>query len=269
MEGDVSAAIRVLSSSDTPVDPTPDVIDVLRQKQPDAPADLRHVAPPRHICPLSIVPECVAKAIGTFPRSSSGGIDGLRPGHLRLLTSSSVGEAGERLKFSISNLVNRLTSGKISNYPRGLLFSASVLAFRKKDGGIRPIAVGNVFRRLAAKIVCKAVSSELGRELFPVQLGVGIRGGCEGAAHAARSFCLNPSHSSQIAIKLDVRNAFNSIRRDHVLEVCKERCPLIYNLASLSYGIPQHPYRWQPHPLLLFWCPTRGSPWATSLCTCC
>ena len=47
-----------------------------------------------------------------------------------------------------------------------------------------------------------------------------------------------PAQSSQIAIKLDVRNAFNSVRRDHVLEVCKLRCPLIYNLVFLSYGSP-------------------------------
>ena len=37
---------------------------------------------------------------------------------------------------------------------------------------------------------------------------------------------------------MDVRNAFNSVRRDHVLEVCKRRCPLVYNLAFLSYGFP-------------------------------
>ena len=238
MEGDVTAAIRVLSSSDTLVHPSPDVVDVLRTKHPDAPADLRQAAPPRDNNPIVIDKECVAKAINSFPRSSSGGIDGLRPGHLRLLTSPSSGEAGERLKVSISRLVNRLASGNLSHHPRGLLFSASILPFKKKDGGIRPIAVGNVFRRLAAKIVCKAVSHGLGRELFPVQLGVGIRGGCEGAAHAARSFFLDPAQSSQIAIKLDVRNAFNSVRRDHVLEVCKLRCPLIYNLAFLSYGSP-------------------------------
>ena len=89
---------------------------------------------------------------------------------------------------SISSLIHRLISGEISDYPRELLFSASLTALRKKDGGIRPIAVGNVFRRIAAKIVCKSVTKDIGERLFPVQLGVGVPGGCEGAAHAARSF---------------------------------------------------------------------------------
>ena len=91
---------------------------------------------------------------------------------------------------------------------------------------------------MTAKIASKMVVDTIGKELFPVQLGVGVSGGCEGAAHAARSFILDPTRPSHIAVKLDVRNAFNSVRRDHMLEICKRRCPLIYNLVYLSYGTP-------------------------------
>ena len=74
---------------------------------------------------------------------------------------------------------------------------------------------------------------------FPVQLGFGISGGCEGAVHAARSFFHDTSSSvPHIDVKLDVRNAFNSVRRDHILEVCMKRCPLIFKLVHQAYSGP-------------------------------
>ncbi|XP_029654224.1 uncharacterized protein LOC115227578 [Octopus sinensis] len=39
-------------------------------------------------------------------------------------------------------------------------------------------------------------------------------------------------------VKLDVSNAFNSIRRDHLLECCRELVPFAYPLVHLSYASP-------------------------------
>jgi hypothetical protein len=39
-----------------------------------------------------------------------------------------------------------------------ILYGVSLCALSKKDGGIRPIAVGCTLRRLAAKIVCTRIS---------------------------------------------------------------------------------------------------------------
>ena len=41
---------------------------------------------------------------------------------------------------------------------------------------------------------------------------------------------------------MDVSNAFNSIRRDHLLETCQSRSPEILNLAHLAYGKPSNLY---------------------------
>ena len=58
------------------------------------------------------------------------------------------------------------------------MFSTHLLLLEiKKDGGIWPIVVGNVFRRSAAKIVCKAVTKDIGERLFPIQLWFGVSGG--------------------------------------------------------------------------------------------
>ena len=121
-----------------------------------------------------------------------------------------------------------------------LLFSSNLTALRKKDGGIRPVAVGNVFRRLAAKAWCYVVSRAVSHELLPYQLGVSLRGGAEAAIHAVRTFITNNIDSSdhKIIVKLDMMNAFNSVRRDHVLRTCLDRTPEIAKLSFLAYSKP-------------------------------
>ena len=120
---------------------------------------------------------------------------------------------------------------------RTAVFGASLCALRKPDGGIRPIAVGSLYRRLAAKIAAKYAANKLKAELSPIQLGIGISGGCESAVHAARQYiCLTNSNSDDVILKVDVKNAYNSIHRCVVLKEIKERCPEIYPLAYQSYS---------------------------------
>ena len=54
---------------------------------------------------------------------------------------------------------------------------------------LRPIAVGEVLRRLVSRICCAAVKSKLPDIFLPYgQVGVGIRGGLEAAVHSLSSF---------------------------------------------------------------------------------
>jgi len=87
------------------------------------------------------------------------------------------------------------------------------VALHKPGGGLRPIAVGSVFRRLVAKTTCLCLVNELGLFFRPVQLGFGTSGGCEAAVHAAGQFLSSSYHSSPVIfLKVDYCNAFNSVR---------------------------------------------------------
>ena len=121
-----------------------------------------------------------------------------------------------------------------------LLFSSNLTALKKKDGGIRPVAVGNVFRRLAVKVGCYAVSRAVSHELLPIQQGVSVKGGAEAAVHAVRTFITNniDSNDHKFIVKLDMMNTFNSDRRDHVLQTCLDRTPEIAKLSFLAYSKP-------------------------------
>ena len=67
------------------------------------------------------------------------------------------------------------------------------------------------------------------------QLGYGVKEGAEAAAHAARKFLQNLLDGSAM-VKLDFRNAFNSIRRDRMLEAVRDLAPTIYQLVHSAYS---------------------------------
>ena len=193
--GHVSAAIRVMASDDDILDVTPEVHRALRPKNPGAHADADLPPFPSDINGFSASENDVVIIHRHFAVGSSGGIDGLQSAHLRDITSNSTAKAGQHMIRSLAELVNRLLNADVSDHARKLLFSANLTALRKKDGGIRPIAVGNLLRRLASTVGCAAVSPSLARQLSPTQIGVGIQGACDAAVHAIRRYLID--HASQ------------------------------------------------------------------------
>ena len=176
-------------------------------------------------------------ALKSFRPSSAGGSDGPQP----VLVAPQIAEAGRRLLKAIANLYSTLLRGNIPQHAHDLLFTANLTALRKKYGGIRPIAVGNVFRRLASKIEEKRVIPKLRRQLPPVQLDIGVSDGCETAPHAVRAFIQSPVvHENNVLVKVNMKNAFNTVRRNHFFEVCSSRDPSILRLVPTAFATSSH-----------------------------
>ena len=176
-----------------------------------------------------------------MPTGSSAGLDGVRPLHLRQLLSREAAESGRRLLTSLTALANLVLSGLVPECGRDALYGASLCALRKKSGGLRPIAVGSVYRRLPGRIGARHIAAMLGPELRPTQLGVGTPLGCEAAVHAVREYIgtdTTNSNTPRVLVKMDVRNAFNTIRRDAILTRIHERCPELYPMAHQAYHLP-------------------------------
>ena len=118
--------------------------------------------------------------------------------------------------------------GKIPPVARSRPSAANLSALRKNNGGIRPLAVGNVLRILASNIDNDRNVPNLRQELPPVQHGVGVCGWCEAATHAilelVKLCALNKIYDA-IQVKLDMKGANSTVRRDHILEICKRRAP--------------------------------------------
>ena len=175
----------------------------------------------------------VAKTIKSFPPGSSGGPDGLRPQHLLDLIKCA--ESGGELVSAITAFVNLQLRGGCNPDVVSHLFGGNILALEKKSGGVRPIAVGFTWRRLAAKCANSFATAKLREMLSPIQLEVGVKGGCEAAVHATRRFLLSMPDSYVVA-NLDFTNAFNSLRRDSMLEAVALHVPEILQFCHSSYA---------------------------------
>ena len=72
-------------------------------------------------------------------------------------------------------------------------------------------------------------------------MGYGIKGGCEAIVHAVRTFLnFNEDKLSKILLKIDFKNAFNSIERDVMLEEIKKHAPKLYPFLWQCYSTASH-----------------------------
>ena len=188
---------------------------------------------------IAICEEDVCHAIRSFPRGSAGGPDGIHPQHLSDLTSASAERGGRELLSALTSFCNFVVSGLTPPFSQPIFFGATLIPLRKKDGGVRPIAVGQTLRRLVAKCVSIHVIHTVGPDLVPLQLGCGVPLGCEAAAHAARHYlrCMPLNH---LLLKLDFKNAFNTLRRDRMIDAVQQSTPEMFSFIDSAYASPSH-----------------------------
>ena len=207
-DGNIRAAARILCSDEKPAAEDAATLKALKQRHPPVPSDFSCPPDPTQFGSIQVTETDITRAIRSFPAGSSGGPDGLRPQHILDMTACPA--RGQDLITAITSLVNLLLDGRCPTEVVQVLFGGRLFALQKKTGGVRPIAIGYTWRRLAAKCANAYALSALGEKLLPVQVGVGTPGGCEAAVHASRRFLAHMSED-EILVKLDFTNAFNSI----------------------------------------------------------
>ena len=65
----------------------------------------------------------------------------------------------------------------IPEHLRPFFFGARLIPIAKKDGGIRPIAIGTIFHKLISSAIMCNLKEKLPGTFSPVQFGVGMPGG--------------------------------------------------------------------------------------------
>jgi hypothetical protein len=192
--------------------------------------------------PQTISSQEVTDALRSFKTGSAPGPSGLRPDHVKAAAfcpTNAKAEAAIRILTSICNL---LAAGKAPHSIVPLFFGANLFAARKKDGGFRPIAVGETIRRLVSKCLAFKVAPRAASLLKPFQLGVGVPGGSEGIIHAANAILENPNipEENKWFLQVDFVNAFNSASRELVFEELRQLFPELSAWVELSYGSQAH-----------------------------
>jgi hypothetical protein len=236
---DIRGAVKLLSSDDSLASFNEDVAEELKKKHPSPSRELFFPDPskPGDIS-LIVNEQNVREAINSFPAGSSPGLDGMRPQYLKDIISLSAGEAGQKELRALTKLCNFLLSGQLPSEICHLLYGASLCALNKKDGGLRPIAIGNCLRRLTSKLACFQSRNIVNSYLSPHQLGVATKLGCEAAIHTTRTFVNNDQNRGKVLLKLDFKNAFNSVERDCILKEVQCHTPLLYPYLYQCYRNP-------------------------------
>ena len=238
-DGQYRKALQSLTSAGL-AQPSQPVVDEMRAKHPPSclPTLPSGPAPP----PVRFSEDEVAKALKSFPNGSAPGPSGLRSNHLKEAVFCPSPDRASRALRSLSQLVNILCAGNVPNGVIPHLCGASLLPCKKKNGGLRPIAVGEVIRRLVSKCAAKSVLPEALEILVPQQLGVGVPSGCEAIVHAVASLLddRNIPQEKQFILLIDFSNAFNSVDRSALFREVREHTPGIAAWVECSYGAHPH-----------------------------
>ena len=97
--------------------------------------------------------------------------------------------------------------------------------------------MGCTLRGLSSKCACLHALESIPNLLAPHQLGFGITAGAEAAIHAGRVY-IDHLPPDKALIKLDFKNALNSIRRDKLLEAVKTYIPDLLPYMHSAYSSP-------------------------------
>ena len=230
------------------LDNTTDVVSKLQAKHPRA-APARPALVALGLPALAAVPELavedVIHAIRSFSRGSGAGPTGLRGDHLREALAS---PHGDEMAVQLADVVKLLVRGEALAEIAPHLAGASLHALPKGVDDVRPIAVGEVLRRLTAKCLCSDVRNSARDLLCPLQVGVATRNGTEAVVHTARHWAQrHAGQAEQVLLKIDFSNAFNTVDRASLLRETRLRLPGLSPWAEWCYGL---------HSRLLF----QGSP---------
>ena len=188
------------------------------------------------------------KSILSFRKGSAPGPSGLRAEHLRAATQSAPPNRRARALEAVTRLVNIMSAGDVPDSVAPYLSGARMQAGLKKDGGLRPIAVGNLLRRLTSKCSMAGVVEKAVTKLSPHQLGVGVNGGLEAVIHAVTEL-VEDADGDLMLLQVDFINAFNLADRDTAFKTVEEEFPEILVDPDLL-RVQVHPGVWEHcHPV--------------------
>ena len=190
------------------------------------------------VSPISFNSREVYEAIASFKAGTAAGPSGLKAEHLKEAKGRGEGRGAATLG-ALTRLVNTMTKGLVPKEVAPYFFGANLFALIKKTGGHRPVAVGNILRRLTSKCVARKESSAAAQRLRPLQLGVGVRGGCEALVHATRAMLTDPTipAANKWCLQVDFENGYNLMNRSTMVKENRLHHPATAPWVESAYGV--------------------------------
>ena len=234
--GHVHRAARDLSSTTSFADTTlPATIAALEELHPSLPSSSSTPPLPASSAPIIIdaADPLLRRVLERSDNGSAPGPSGWTGNMISCLLSDHTCVLG------LVRLISDIINGNFDDSARDYILASRLVALVKPSGGIRPVAIGELFFRVAAKYMndrMKKVASDL---LAPHQYAVGESAGCERIVHSLRHH-LSDVTNPMAVLKLDFKNAFNNIDRAAILHTLYNTPELsdLYRIANFAYAQP-------------------------------
>jgi hypothetical protein len=171
--------------------------------------------------------EDVISAAKDVKKDTSGGVSGWNP-HLLAIAMR---------KDDFAKFLHLLTCQIAQGTAPGnqILCASRLTPLLKPDGKVRPIAVGELFYRIAMKTILRHFHHP--RALLPFQFGVCTPGGVEPIVHIVQQMhdgVLEENPTQLVA--LDFSNAFNATPRRLIAKGVATHCPSMFRAAKWAYN---------------------------------
>ena len=214
------------------------VRDVLLNKHPEPvspPSDALIPGEPEVADPMMfqrITPELIRRT-GRQMQGSSGpsGLDS--DAWCRMLTGFKA--SSNRLCSALAVAARCLCTKNIDGDCLTGFTSARLIPLDKKPG-VRPIAVGEVYRRLICRAIAVVVERDVLAVTAPLQTCVGVPSACESAVHAMSTLFSRPEVEGILLV--DATNAFNALNRQAALHNVPRLCPALAKVFVNTYQTP-------------------------------
>ena len=210
---------------------------IMREKHPVGPTLPQEELREEHAALLTTTWDEVRSSLLSFSKGTACGPSGMRAAHLLEILGTGLPD----LQDNWVKIVNLAIQGKA---PRELahLFAGANLVPLFKDGkpidDLRPIAIGEIFRRMCGKILLKKHWLFIQQRFKKLQLGVGVKNGAEGLLLGINAILEKPEGLEELFVLLiDFENAFNQVSREFVMREILEHFPSLAPYVSYTYGV--------------------------------
>lgn len=194
----------------------------------------------RAVRPSVVSLPALRAALRKAPRGSSCGPDGWRFEHLKTALSRSpeLQVEAPRMLSALHGVVAVAAAALLPASCRDAFATASLSALRKPSAPgelkVRPVAAGNVLRRLTGMVLAAVHVAALREAAGPNQVAVGRASAAEGTILAVRQALLDGP--AQHVAAFDAKNAFNEMSRQLVLDQVATLVPALLPYIAFVYG---------------------------------
>ena len=134
--------------------------------------------------PLQVTASEVESILLKLNTHTAAGPSQLSPGHLKkCVTTGKCPLKSSNWLCQLTRLINVILSGKAPAVLAPWIAAATLIPLVKDGNGCRPVAIGNLLRRVTARLACRSIKDRLPAIFGSCQVGVGVRCATESVIH--------------------------------------------------------------------------------------